>query len=428
MVAMTQIASKPLGPLHRAWRLLPAGPRRAASVGLTAMLAPRLHGRPPKPAGGMVVVGEIGLPSGLGESARVLAAGLRQMGLPIWSMDTGLPGSSMTPPTAMPDDLPAAAALLLHVNPPLLPYALLRLPRRLARGRRVIGYWAWELPVMPPEWLQARRFVHEVWATSRFTAAALAPLERAGVTVRAVPIPLALTPPQPSRLDRAAFGLPDSAVVVLMSANLASSFVRKNPLAAVAAHRAAFGGRADRILVLKIGNPGHFPADMAQIQAAVAGAANIRLLTETLPMADAHALTAASDIVLSMHRSEGFGLVPAEAMLLGRAVVATGWSGNMDFMDADSAALLTPRLIPVADPRQVYPSGTVWADPDPGEAAVHLRRLADDADARIALGERGRAMAKARLGPEALAAALRAVGFVLPSEGVPPWTPQWMPA
>ena len=370
-----------------------------------------------------MVAGEIGLPSGLGESARVLAVGLRRLGLPTWSMDTGFPGSGMAPPAALPDDLPAAAPLLLHVNPPLVPYALLRLPRRLLRGRRVIGYWAWELPVMPPEWLQARRFVHEVWATSRFTAAALAPLERVGIKVRAVPIPLALTPPQPSRLDRAAFGLPEAAVVVLVSANLASSFVRKNPLAAVAAHRAAFGGRADRILVLKIGNPTHFPDDMAQIQAAVAGAPNIRLLTEMMPMADAHALTAACDIVLSMHRSEGFGLVPAEAMLLGRAVVATGWSGNMDFMDADSAALLAPRLIPVADPREVYPAGTVWADPDPGEAAVQLRRLADDAEARVALGERGRVTAQARLGPEALLAALREIGFVLPNKGVPPWTP-----
>lgn len=392
--------------------MLPVGPRRAAIGRVTALLMPRPRAIPLSPAGGMAVAGELGSASGLGESARVIAAGLERLGVPSWQLDIGLPGSSMGPPGALPADLPAAAALLLHVNPPLLPFALLRLPRRLMRERRVIGYWAWELQTLPPAWLAARRFVHEVWATSHFTAAAFAPLRRAGITVRTVTAPVALSPPQPSRLDRAAFGLPDAAVVVLVSFNLASSFVRKNPLAAVAAHLAAFGHRMDRILLLKVGNPGHFPADMTLLRAAIAGAPNIRVLSETMPTADAHALTAAADIVLSLHRSEGFGLVPAEAMLLGRAVVATGWSGNMDFMDDDSAALVSPRLIAVADPRGVYPAaGALWADPDPQEAAVHLRRLADDPDGRRSLGERGRAMARSRLGPEPLAAALRGIGL-----------------
>ena len=71
--------------------------------------------------------------------------------------------------------------------------------------------------------------------------------------------------------------------------------------------------------------------------------------------------------MLSLHRSEGFGLVPAEAMLLGRAVVATGWSGNMDFMDADSAALVGYRLVPARDPRGVFEApGADWAEPDLG--------------------------------------------------------------
>ena len=391
------------------------GPRRAAIGRVTAMLMPRPRGRPLAPAGGVVVAGELGSASGLGESARVIATALERLGVPTWRLDIGLPGSGMAPPAALPDDLPEAAPLLLHVNPTLIPFALLRLPRRLVRKRRVIGYWAWELQTLPPDWLAARRFVHEVWATSRFTAGAFAPLERAGITVRAVPAPVAEAPPLPSALDRAAFGLPEAAVVVLVSFNLASSFVRKNPLAAVAAHLAAFGHRTDRILVLKAGNPEHFPADMALLRAAIAEAPNIRLLTETMPTADAHALTACADIVLSLHRSEGFGLVPAEAMLLGRAVVATGWSGNMDFMDADSAVLVSPRLIPVEDPRGVYPpAGALWADPDPQEAALHLRRLADDPDARAGLGGRARAMAQARLGSGALAAALRAIGLPMP--------------
>jgi glycosyltransferase involved in cell wall biosynthesis len=200
-------------------------------------------------------------------------------------------------------------------------------------------------------------------------------------------------------------------VVVLVSFNLASSFVRKNPLAAVAAFRAAFGDRADRVLVLKVGHPGHFPEDFSLLRDAVAGMANVRIETREMAVGEVHALTACADIVLSLHRSEGFGLVPAEAMLLGRAVVATGWSGNMDFMDADSAALVPFTLVPARDPRGVLEvPGAVWAEPDVGAAAEALRRLADDPAARAALGARGQARARAALGVESLAVALR--GFV----------------
>jgi glycosyltransferase involved in cell wall biosynthesis len=307
---------------------------------------------------------------------------------------------------------PHGAPLLLHVNAPLVPLVLFRLPRDVARGRRVIGYWLWELPTVPPEWRAGAKFVHEVWVPSDFVAGAVEPLLPG--RVRVVPLPLALARPAPSALDRSAFGLPRDAVLVLVTFNLASSFERKNPLAAIAAFRAAFGERADRVLVLKVGNREHFPDDFARIAADVGGVPNIRLETRTLPTADVHALTAASDIVLSLHRSEGFGLVMAEAMLLGRPVIATGWSGNMTFMDADSAALVGYRLVPARDPRQVY-VGANWAEPDQTDAVAHLRRLADDADARAALGARGNAMATARLGVQPLIAALRAIG--LPYDG-----------
>src|SRR5262249_24712853 len=156
------------------------------------------------------------------------------------------------------------------------------------------------------------RCVHEVWVPSDFVAGAIEPLLPG--RVRVVPLPLAVARPEPSALGRAAFGLPRDAVVVLVSFNLASSLERKNPLAAIAAFRAAFGDRRDRFLLMKVGNREHAPDDFSRIVEAVAGAPNIRLETRTLPTADHHALTAASDIVLSLHRSEGFGLVLAEAM------------------------------------------------------------------------------------------------------------------
>lgn len=344
-----------------------------------------------------------------------MTTALEALGIGCWPLDI----SRTMWPGAAPDvefsagrraAAPRDAALVLHVNPPMLAWALFRAGRHLVRGRRVIGFWNWELETAPASWRTAAPLVHEAWVSSRFTAGAIEKFMPG--RVRVVPYPLTIVPPDPSSRDRASFGLPDQAVIVLVSFNLASSFVRKNPLSAIAAFRAAFGERPDRILLIKVGNPRVEPEDFATLEAAIAGSPNIRLFTEVLSGPDNHALTKASDIVLSLHRSEGFGLVPAEAMLLGKPVIATGWSGNCEFMDQESSALVHYRLVPVRDPRDVYVSnGALWAEPDIADAARHLARLAEDATARTALGAKGARVAQAKLGPGPLEAAMAAIGL-----------------
>jgi glycosyltransferase involved in cell wall biosynthesis len=408
----------PLSLPHRLWRLLPAAGRRAVFARGTAWMAPRPDRNPPPAAAGIAITGELSRATGLGEAARLIRLALEGMGVATWSLDVGdrLPGGRG--PGRRMDAPPPGAPLLIHVNAPSLPWALLQLPRGLLRRRRIIAYWAWELPVVPPVWRLALPFVHEIWVLSQFTGDAISTIlpPRGGPALRVVPIPVAVAPPRPSAMDRAAFGLPEAAVVVLTSFNIASSFARKNPLAAIAAFRQAFGDRTDRLLLMKVGHTDFFPDDLATLRAAAGHAENIRFETRTLDAADSHALTACADIVLSLHRSEGFGLVPAEAMLLGRAVVATGWSGNMEFMDADSAALVDFTLIPAADPRGVFEApGALWAEPSVPHAAALLAQLAADPASRAALGERGRAMATARLGDAPLRQAVAALGLLPPA-------------
>ena len=406
---MSEHASFSPSVAHRVWRLLPVRQRRLALSHGTAMFAPRPDRSPPVARHGIAVAGELGCASGLGEGARLMLRGLQLLGVPSWPLDVPSPTGCADIAVPEPTPPPPRAPLVCHVNAPMLPRAMWHLGRALLRGRRVIGYWAWELQTVPADWRPALSFVHEIWVPSRFTAAALETV--APGRVRVVPPAIGALPPRRASLMRADFGLPDTALIVLVAFNLASSFERKNPLAAIAAFRAAFGARKDRLLLLKIANPDHFPGDFARIRDAVAGCDNIRIDARTLPAADHAALTGCADIVLSLHRSEGLGLVPAEAMLLGKPVIATAWSGNMDYMDAQSAALVGCRLVPARDPRGVYRlSGAVWADPDISEASAQLRRLADPAE-RAALGARGRVAVTTRLGTAGLAGAVRSLGL-----------------
>jgi glycosyltransferase involved in cell wall biosynthesis len=397
---------------HRIWRGLPPILRRRVLARTASWLAPRAAAHPAPVAQGVAIAGEMSRASGLGEGARLMAGAVRGLKLPVWIADLAPPvddGAEIAPPaaTGLP---PPGVPLVVHVNAPMLPLALLRLPRAVTHGRHIIGYWAWELPEMPAEWRPGLACVNEIWVPSRFTAAALEP--HLPNRVRVVPPALAMLPPRPARLDRSAFSLPQDAVVVLVSFNLASSLARKNPFAAIAAFHAAFGDRADRILLLKIGHPNHAPEDFARLVQMAQGT-NIRLETRILPPDDSHALTACVDIVLSLHRSEGFGLVLAEAMLLGKAVIATGWSGNTDFMDASNAALVGYRLVRARDSRSIY-RDSLWAQADPADAVARLRQLGDDPQARLAMGQRARASTMVRLGPQPLTAALRGLGMQVP--------------
>jgi glycosyltransferase involved in cell wall biosynthesis len=356
----------------------------------------------PPAAPGIAIAGEMSRASGLGEGARLMAATARELQIPVWTIDLPPPidrnNEVAVAPSAFP---PPRVPLVLHVNAPTLPLALLRLPGSVTRDRVIVGYWAWEMPEIPPEWRPALACVSQVWVPSRFTAAALEPLLPGRVKV--VPPALGLIPPIPSNASRADFGLPEDAVVVLVSFNLASSLARKNPFAAIAAFRGAFGDRPDRILVLKVGHPEHAPADFDRLRQ-MAQAPNIRIETRVLQPEDRHALTARADIVLSLHRGEGFGLVMAEAMLLGKAVVATAWSGNTDFMNNTNAALVPYRLAPARDDRAVYRG--LWAEPDVAEAAMILRALADDPARRRTMGACAQAGLMASLKGQHLAAAL----------------------
>ncbi|MBI0537152.1 glycosyltransferase [Roseomonas sp. KE2513] len=360
--------------LRSVWSRLPRGARREALFTLTAALAPRIARPAPPPSLPLTVAGYFGATTGLGAATRRLAAGLRDQGFEVGEAD--LTGPLRQGPAGPPPAVPAGpGTLLVHVNGPMLPWALLSLGRRAVSGKRIIGVWNWELPQVPRDWDRGFAACHAIWVGTEFVAAACR--RRDGPPVRVVPYPLPR--PTPSALRRQDFGLPEGAFVTLVVFDATSSLARKNPLAAIEAHARAFGDAYNHILVIKTHGTSNAGSGWVQVAEAAAARPNVRVIDAALPRNDLWALMASSDALLSLHRAEGFGFAIAEMMELGRPVVATGWSGNTDFMRGPGCHAIGWHLVPARDPQETYDMpATCWAEPDIDEAAAALRRIAAD--------------------------------------------------
>jgi glycosyltransferase involved in cell wall biosynthesis len=328
----------------------------------------------------VTIVGFHGAVHGLGEGARMLARGFADAGVPVRALDLS---ADVGFPIDLPEAYPPPAAdergvVISHINPPELLRWARETEGRPLEGRRHVGYWAWELEDAPTDWAPAFDLVDEVWTPSAFAAEAIRKIAPARVSVTPAPYPLYLNP-RPAA-DRARFGLPEDAVVVLMAFDLRSTAQRKNPYAALAAFQKAnaAAGRA-ALLVCKVIGADLYPETFEALRSSVAGDPSIRLMTESLSAEDMALLTASSDIVLSLHRSEGYGLLLAEGIWLGKPTLATGWSSTVEFMDPASSQLVDFTLIPVEGDGQIYRTGR-WADADVDDAAAKLARMiADDA-------------------------------------------------
>jgi glycosyltransferase involved in cell wall biosynthesis len=326
--------------------------------------------------GRVTVAGLLSSASGLGEGARLCAGRLAELGYVVGSIDLtpicGLPGGvPFAHPMVASHDV--GGPLLIHLNPPVFQVVLARHLRRQLEGRMLIGYWAWEAPDVPVEWRAAFRLVHEIWVPSRFVADALS---RAGCQVppRVVPHPLRI-PIVPAASNRTS---QDLKILTILAYD--SGFERKNPIAAVDAFRSAFGVRRDVTLIIKTRGRSTTGEPEARLQAAIADSPNIRLVHGDLTPDEYAQLLDSADILLSLHRSEGFGIPCAEMMLRAKPVIATAWSGNLDFMSEDTACLVPARLIRLTDDHDAYRGlDSVWAEPSVTHAAAWLRRLCDPA-------------------------------------------------
>lgn len=342
----------------------------------------RPHQRVPS---GVNVVGFLRGELGIGESARLMLSALAAAQVPHAAVPVSRHLASRQRAALAPSDAPETPydTTLICVNADHTPGVAEQVPD-LVHGRYRIGMWYWEVEEFPESLHHAFGSVDEVWVATDFVRDAIARHSPVPVTVVPPPLP---TPHPTTTLTRADLGLPEG-FCFLFSFDYLSTAERKNPLGLVEAFRRAFPRGSGPTLVIKSINADVRVAEAERLRTAVANEPDVLLLETYLDAAERDALTLLADCYVSLHRAEGLGLTMAEAMALGKPVIATAYGGNVDFMTEENSYLVPWERVPIPEGCAPYPVGTPWADPDLDAAAAAMRAVVEDPDEAARRGAR----------------------------------------
>ena len=361
---------------------------------------------------GVRYVGYLSEHTGYGQAARDHVAVLAESGVAVGARSILISDGKTVIVPLDPDQYPSVARLAEQAPPyetvivHTPPYGF-EAAREL--GRRNVGVVAWETDTLPASWHAPVQLMDEIWVPSEFCLAPFRAVTSAPVCV--IPHPVAVREP----LERAFPGVPDD---VFLFVSIFEWQDRKNPEGLVRAFLRAFSGRRDVALLLKVGlrvggKPGTVLRSLHQWLSPMPWRSPpIYVLegseTSTRVIAQLHAR---ADAYVSLHRAEGFGLCMAEAMARGKPVIATGYSGNLTFMDSESAFLVDYDLVPIVQRLssvQFFERGMRWAEPRVDHAVEQLRSCVERVSLRERVAARGLARVKGVLAPRRVGELMRA--------------------
>jgi GT2 family glycosyltransferase/glycosyltransferase involved in cell wall biosynthesis len=334
---------------------------------------------------GINVFGPFAATSGLGTAARGLLRAVQSTGIAteLHPFDVSRAVARITPEERAAK--PTYRCNLFLANADQVGHLLSLYPSGHFDDTYNIAVWAWELAAFRADWYPSFAPLDEVWTNSEFEMQSIGAIAPVPLTKIRLPVEVESASAEEGR-DM--FGIPHDRLVFLVAFDVGSTSARKNPGMVIEAFREAFAADENVFLVIKFHSTSMEPAITRQITRALRGAENVLVIADVLSEPDMALLRAACDCFVSAHRSEGFGLNLAEFMALGKAVIATAYSGNLEFFDETVGYPLAYDLTEVTAQSGPYMPFYVWANPSKTALIEQLRAVYEDQQAAWARGKR----------------------------------------
>ena len=364
-----------------------SGPYQQFSKGLRAILGARVYeylkpeqkfdSKPfirtmdlPK---GITLVGNAGAESGVGTGLRSLKMAIEKAGIPCSIIDLKIAHGRQSATDGIGECLSTAVFVGgLDELPRLMEQAKLK----KIRATKFVAYVSWELSTVPDCYKQILERFDELWVPSEFIARAMKSSVK--IPVRVIPHVIDISSNMPRKKD-------DDAFLFFTSFDHYSYAERKNPAAVIRAFINAFGNDETKRLLVRSSHASAFKKEHAQILSLVKGYSNIRVIDEYTSREQLLGLLATCDCFVSLHRSEGFGLMIAEALALGVPVIATDYGGSTEFLNAMNGFPIPWEPITIKHNIGPYDAGSVWAEPSHDAAVAAMKKVATTKSPRIPL-------------------------------------------
>jgi len=397
-------------------RLMLGGSQAAMRSGAAPAAASR-NGR--SASFGVNLSGYLTSEKGMGESARSYVRSLEAAGLP-YVLDNLVDASAKNADasysgfsTAYPH-----AVNLIDVNADQAANFAWLKGEQYYLGRYNIGVWTWEVSHFPDEWVPNLKHYDEIWVPSKFVADSVGRLSFLPV----LRMPHSINPDQKRNDAEAAFNLDPNKFHFLFMFDFHSVFERKNPMGVIDAFKRAFSPSDPVKLLIKSSRCTSEAVD--RMREAALGA-DVEVVDKVISKEGVNSLYHLTDCYVSLHRSEGFGLTIAEAMLAAKPVIATAYSGNTDFTTPGNSYLVRYDIVELTKDCVPYKRGWQWAEPDLDHAAELMRHVYEHRDQALATGARAREDILRTLHPDVVGEQLKSrlmriaakKGIALPGEG-----------
>lgn len=355
---------------------------------------------------GINLAGYVRAEMGLGQSCRCMAQGMKAAKIPFSVIDYQHGPNARMGDSTWESEMHGVqyGINVTVINADQMIHAKSRLGKTYWDKRYQIAHYAWELPEYPQEWAKISEMFDEIWTPSTFCTQAIA----AAVNRPVYTMPYVITPKIQIERSRAYFGLPENKFLFLCMFDVSSVMERKNPKGTVEAFLKAFDADDEHVgLVIKVNDPRKDPWVSAYLEELKQKNKNICFINEVLTRSDVNALIKCCDCFVSLHRSEGFGLVMAEAMYFEKPVIATNWSANTDFMNADNSCPVAYELTTIKQDYAVYKAGQIWAEPSVDACVYYMKKLVNDPIYYWRIAKAGRETIRKQYGAQRAAKAIR---------------------